>query len=265
MMVEIFGYCVALLIGLSLGLIGGGGSILTIPVLVYLFKMDPLDATGYSLFIVGVSSLLGAYMKFRKNEIDIKAASYFGITSIITVVLVRKYLLPAIPIHLFNIGNFEFTKSIATLLLFAFVMIIASINMINRKANQSIEPKKLNANAALIRGIEVGVLTGFIGAGGGFVIIPVLLFSFQLPMKKAIGTSLLIIAANSLFGFAGDLFINHFEWPLLLLITFISCIGILIGNKLSNTISGNKLKRGFGFFVLSVGCFIIIHEIIKLF
>ena len=263
-MIEIVGYCIALLIGVSLGLIGGGGSILTIPVLVYLFNMDPLDATGYSLFIVGCSSLLGAFMKFRKQEIDLKAAGYFGLTSIVTVILVRKYLLPIIPNDLLSVGDFMITKSMATLLLFGIVMIIASINMINRKANQLNEPKKLNANAALIRGLEVGILTGLIGAGGGFVIIPVLLFSFQLPMKKAIGTSLLIISANSLFGFVGDLFINRFDWPLLLSITVISCSGILIGNWLSNSISGNKLKRGFGFFVLSVGCFIIIHEIIKL-
>ncbi len=263
-MIEIIGYCIALLIGVSLGLIGGGGSILTIPVLVYLFKMDPLLATGYSLFIVGCSSLLGAFMKFRKQEIDLKAAGYFGLTSIVTVILVRKYLLPIIPNDLFSIGDFMITKSMATLLLFGIVMIIASINMINRKANQSNEPRKLNANAALIRGFEVGILTGFIGAGGGFVIIPVLLFSFQLSMKKAIGTSLLIIAANSLFGFVGDLFTTRFDWSFLLAITSISCIGILIGNWLSNTISGNKLKRGFGFFVLSVGCYIIIHEIIKL-
>lgn len=264
---EIIGYFTALLIGISLGLIGGGGSILTIPVLVYLFALDPLSATGYSLFIVGFSSLAGAIMKYRQNEVDTRAAGYFGLTSIITVLLVRKFILPAIPDHLLTIGNLNITKSLATLFLFAIIMIISSIHMIgkNPKNNSSLK-KPVSASGALIRGVEVGILTGFIGAGGGFVIIPVLIFSFQLPMKTAIGTSLLIIAANSLFGFAGDLLSSYsFDWLLLGKITAISCAGIFIGDRLSNHISGNRLKKGFGFFVLSVGCYIILHEIFKAF
>ena len=261
---EIIGYSIALFIGISLGLIGGGGSILTIPALVYLFGLEPVLATGYSLFIVGSSSLLGAIIKFRQGDVDTSAAGYFGLTSIITVILVRKFVLPAIPDQLFTLAGIEVTKSLAVLMLFAIVMIIASINMISRKELQHTgETKPVNARSALIKGIEVGILTGFIGAGGGFVIIPVLIFSFQLPMQKAIGTSLLIIAANSLFGFAGDLLVHQFHWPLLITFSSISCVGILIGNILGKKISGTRLKKGFGFFVLSVGCFMILHEIFK--
>lgn len=260
---EIAGYIAALLIGISLGLIGGGGSILTIPVLVYLFQIQPSIATGYSLFIVGCSSLAGAYKNYRRGNINYKAALYFGITSIITVVLIRKFLIPVIPEHLFTMGNFIVTKSLVTMLLFAVVMIIASLNMIQKEA-----PVKLDVNdhhihltKAMIRGVEVGILTGLLGAGGGFLIIPVLVFSFHLTMKDAIGTSLLIIAMNSLFGFAGDLFHHHFNWALLLPLTAIAITGTFVGRRLGQDLPGERLKKWFGWFVLIMGIYIIIHEL----
>ncbi len=260
---EIAGYIAALLIGLSLGLIGGGGSILTIPVLVYLFHIQPTLATGYSLFIVGCSSLAGAYKNYRRGNINFKAAFYFGIASIITVVLIRKFVVPVIPEDLFMIGNFTVTKSLATMLLFAVVMILASLNMIKKpvSANGHDEGQPIHLQKALIRGVEVGILTGFLGAGGGFLIIPVLIFSFHLPMKKAIGTSLLIIAMNSLCGFAGDLFHQHFDWMLLLPLTAIAVTGTFIGRRLGQDIQGDKLKKWFGWFVLVMGIYIIIHEL----
>lgn len=260
---EIAGYLAALLIGLSLGLIGGGGSILTIPVLVYLFHIQPTLATGYSLFIVGCSSLAGAYKNYRRGNINFKASFYFGIASIITVVLIRKFLVPVIPDHLFMIGSFPVTKSLATMLLFAVVMILASLSMIQKpvveKARAKDEP--IHLQKALIRGVEVGLLTGLLGAGGGFLIIPVLIFSFHLPMKEAIGTSLLIIAMNSLCGFAGDLFHQQFDWALLLPVTAIAVTGTFIGRRLGQDLSGEKLKKWFGWFVLIMGIYIIIHEI----
>ncbi len=260
---EIAGYFAALLIGISLGLIGGGGSILTIPVLVYLFNIQPTIATGYSLFIVGCSSLAGAWKNYRKGNINFKAAFYFGISSIITVVLIRKFLVPVIPEHLFVSGSFTVTKSLLTMLLFAVVMIIASLNMIRKDIIQQEEEadNPIHLTKALFRGIQVGILTGLLGAGGGFIIIPVLIFSFHLKMKEAIGTSLLIIAMNSLFGFAGDLFHHQFNWSLLLPITAIAITGTFIGRKMGETISGEKLKKGFGWFVLVMGIYIIIHEL----
>ena len=260
---EIVGYFAALLIGVFLGLIGGGGSILTIPVLVYLFHIPPAEATGYSLFIVGCSSLAGAWKHYRFGNINLKAAFYFGISSILTVLLIRKLLLPVIPDHLFRAGSFTVTRSLATMVLFALVMIVASLQMI-RKENipaQSGAHPGIRLGKALLQGVMVGVLTGLLGAGGGFIIIPVLVFSFQLPMKKAIGTSLLIIAMNTLSGFVGDLFHEQFNWWLLLPISAIAITGTFIGRKLGEKVPGEKLKSGFGWFVLITGIYIIIHEL----
>ncbi len=260
---EIAGYFAALLIGVSLGLIGGGGSILTIPVLVYLFQIPPTLATGYSLCIVGCSSLAGAYKYYRRGNIHFKAAFYFGLASIVTVVLIRKFLIPILPEHLFSIGNFVVNQSLATMLLFASVMIVASLNMIQKPATPSSDRihTPIRFTKAMIRGIEVGILTGLLGAGGGFLIIPVLIFSFHLTMKDAIGTSLLIIAMNSLFGFAGDLFHQQFDWALLLPLTAIAVAGTFIGRRLGQDLPGEKLKKWFGWFVMVMGIYIIIHEI----
>ncbi|MEN9686354.1 MAG: hypothetical protein RLZZ28_2140 [Bacteroidota bacterium] len=260
---EIIGYLASLLIGISLGMIGGGGSILTIPVLVYLFHIHPTLATGYSLFIVGCSSLAGAYKNYRKGSIHFKAAFYFGIPSILTVVLIRKWLIPIIPEQLWMMGSISITRSLLTMLLFAVVMIVASIHMIQKEAVQKPAGSlpSIQFSKALLKGVQVGILTGLLGAGGGFIIIPVLIFSFQLDMKKAIGSSLLIIAMNSLFGFLGDLFHQQFDWSLLLPITAIAITGTFIGRKMGETIPGEKLKKGFGWFVLVMGIYIIIHEL----
>ncbi len=260
---EIAGYFASLLIGISLGLIGGGGSILTIPVLVYLFQIEPAMATGYSLFVVGCSSLAGAFKNYQHKNIHFKAAFYFGITSIITVLLVRKFLLPIIPNYLGTVGSLIITKSLATMLLFAVVMIIASLQMIKKQIITTGLPQdqSIHFRKALVSGLEVGILTGLLGAGGGFLIIPVLVFSFHLSMKRAIGTSLLIIAMNSLFGFAGDLFHQQFNWSLLIPITTIAIIGTFIGRRIGQDLPGEKLKKGFGWFILLMGCYIIIHEL----
>lgn len=261
---EIAGYGAALLIGISLGLIGGGGSILTIPVLVYLFGLQPSAATGYSLFVVGCSSLAGAWKNYRKNNIHFRAGLFFGIPSIITVLLIRKLVLPAIPESVFSIGTFAVTKSLLTMVLFAIVMIIASLNMIHKPAEPKGDTDKnpFRLAMAIAKGVQVGILTGFLGAGGGFVIIPVLVFSFCLSMKQAIGTSLMIIAMNSLSGFAGDLFHQVFNWNLLIPVTIIAITGTFIGRKLGEFYSGDQLKKGFGWFVLVMGIYIILHELL---
>ncbi len=261
---EIAGYFAALLIGIFLGLIGGGGSILTIPVLVYLFQIEPSLATGYSLFIVGCSSLAGAWKNYRFGNINLKAAFYFGTASILTVVLIRRFLLPVIPTDLFRISDFIVTKSLATMVLFASLMIIAAVHMLTKEkipANSG-QPVTIHFGKAMIRGMQVGLITGLLGAGSGFIIIPILIFSFHLSMKKAIGTSLLIIAMNSLSGFVGDLFHQQFNWGLLLPITAIAITGTFIGRKLGEKVPGEKLKKGFGWFVLVIGIYIIIHELL---
>jgi uncharacterized membrane protein YfcA len=261
---EIIGYLASVLIGISLGLIGGGGSILTVPVLVYLFHVDPVIATAYSLFIVGSTSLVGTFSKYKQGLVNMKTALIFGIPSIAAVYATRKFIVPLIPDEVFTVGDFVVTKAILLMILFAVLMVFASVSMIREKKSSNGEPEgeqKFNYPLILVEGAIVGVLTGLVGAGGGFLIIPALVLLSKLPMKQAVGTSLLIIAAKSLIGFTGDL--GHFEmnWNLLLIVSGIAIAGIFLGNYLSLKIDGAKLKKGFGWFVLVMGLYIIAKEL----
>ena len=259
---QIAGYIAALFIGISLGLIGGGGSILTVPVLVYLFGVSPVLATSYSLFVVGSTSLIGSFNSWRKGLVDFKTALLFGITSIITVFITRKIIIPLIPedIHL---KSTTLHFSILTMALFAVLMLLASVSMIRSKHVKTTteDANKTNFARLIIYGLSIGLVTGFLGAGGGFLLIPVLVLLLHLPMKKAIGTSLFIIALNSLSGFIGDA--GHFQtnWIFLLTVSFVAMIGVFVGGLLSKSINGTKLKKGFGWFVLAMGIYIIIKEI----
>lgn len=257
------GYIASLLIGLSLGLIGGGGSILTVPVLVYLFGVDPVLATAYSLFIVGATSLVGAFPKYKNGEINIKTAIIFGIPSIISVYATRAYFVPAIPTEVFAIGSFVVTKAILMMMIFAVLMVFASVSMIKDNNNNQEEngEQVFNYPMILLEGTIVGILTGLVGAGGGFLIIPALVIFSKLPMKQAIGTSLLIIAAKSLIGFTGDLGKQTMDWQLLISVTILAIIGIFMGNLLGKKVSANSLKKGFGWFVLVMGIYIIVKEL----
>lgn len=260
---ETAGYIASIFIGISLGLIGGGGSILTVPVLVYLFSIDAVLATTYSLFIVGSTSVVGSISYFKKGLVHLKTVLLFGIPSVFAVVLTRTYILPLIPQEIFSIGNFILTKNILLMLLFAVLMIGASYSMI-KKSSQSTdtgsEEQSLNYFVILIQGIFTGVITGLIGAGGGFLIIPALVSFVKLPIKTAVGTSLVIISISSLTGFSMSLSGISVQWSFLLTIFFIAAIGILIGSYLSTKIDGKKLKPAFGYFVMVMGIYIIIKE-----
>jgi uncharacterized membrane protein YfcA len=265
-LLTIFGLLASTVIGISLGLIGGGGSILTVPVLVYLFNVDPVLATAYSLFIVGLSSLVGAFPKYKAGMIDLKTALVFGVPSIIAVFLTRKVLVPAIPATLFEVAGVSVTKALAMMILFAVLMVAASVSMIRDKKKEeqeTSEPRVFNYPMILLEGAVVGVLTGLVGAGGGFLIIPALVMLSKLPMKQAVGTSLLIIAAKSLIGFTGDVSENadKMDWTLLSIVTSLAIVGIFVGNQLSKKIDGAALKKGFGWFVLVMGIYIIIKEL----
>ena len=241
----IVGFFLAALIGVSLGLIGGGGSILTVPLLVYVMGVNPILATSYSLFIVGSTSMVGAFNNYIKGLVRIKTALLFGLSSITTVFLTRKFLLPAIPKHILTIGSFVLTENILTMLLFAILMLAASIAMIRNGNKTEVEDKvnlfgakQVNLAKLLLYGIAIGLATGLLGAGGGFLLIPTLVLLVGLPMKEAIGTSLLIIALNSLIGFTGD--IGHFsmDWEFLILMTLIAIAGIFVGGYLAKKLLG---------------------------
>lgn len=263
---EIIGYFASALIGVSLGLIGGGGSILTVPVLVYLFGVDPVLATAYSLFIVGSTSLVGTYPKYKEGLVNVKTAVIFGIPAILAVYATRAWLVPMIPNPVFSVGDFVVSKAMLMMGIFAILMVFASYSMISDKKGSSKEaevtgPQKFNYPMILAEGAVVGVLTGLVGAGGGFLIIPALVLFSKLPMKQAVGTSLLIIAAKSLIGFTGDLSQYDMDWTLLGIVTALAIVGIFIGNRLSRSVDGEKLKKAFGWFVLLMGIYILIKEL----
>ena len=260
---EIFGYFGALLMGIVLGLVGSGGSILTVPILVYLFAVNPVTATAYSLFAVGTTSLVGAIKNVKKKLIDFRTAIVFSIPAFIAVYITRKFIVPAIPEELFSVAGMTITKNIGIMLFFAIIMILAAVSMIVDRKTQEPEGVKIKFNYPLIviEGFVVGVLTGLVGAGGGFLIIPALVILAKLPMKKAVATSLLIIAVKSLIGFIGDIENLEIDWRFLLIFTGISVLGIFLGIWLNKFIPGHKLKKGFGWFVLLMGIYIIWKEI----
>ena len=249
------GFLASILIGVSLGLIGGGGSILTLPVLVYLLGFNPVVSTAYSLFIVGATSLVGSVNYMRQQQVNYKAAILFSVSSFIAVYPTRNYLIPAIPDPVFFTDAFVLPKSVAIMVFFAGIMLAASASMIRDKStpDQSRNDFRFNVPVIAINGMLVGLLTGIVGAGGGFLIIPALVLLIRLPMKMAVGTSLLIVAANTLIGFWGSTDNLLIDWPFLLKFMSLSVFGILLGTYLSRFVPGQKLKKAFGFWLVSTG------------
>ncbi len=257
----LIGFTGALFIGVILGLIGGGGSILTVPIFVYILGINPIIATAYSLFVVGSAALVGAVRNAQKGMVDFKTGIIFAIPAFITVYLTRKFVVPAIPQELFSVGDFMVTKDIGIMIFFALIMILASFSMIKGRKESNEQEVQYNYPLIIIEGLVVGFLTGIVGAGGGFLIIPALVLLAKLPMKKAVATSLMIIAIKSLIGFLGDVQNIEIDWTFLLGFTAISVIGIFIGLYLNKFIDGKKLKKGFGWFVLIMGIYIVLKEI----
>jgi len=263
---EIAGYIGAIITGLILGLIGGGGSILTVPILVYLFQIDAVLATAYSLFIVGLTSMVGSVSHIKLGNIHWKTAIAFGIPSICSVFFTRLVIVPHIPNPMFSIGTLVVSKQMGLLVLFAIIMILASYSMI-KPAKKKVESDdnnfKFSFPLIFSEGLIEGLITGLVGVGGGFLIIPVLVLSAKLPMKKAVGTSLMIIAAKSLIGFMGDMKGDKvIDWQFLFVYSSIAIVGILLGSVLSKKIAGEKLKPVFGWFVLFMGVYIILKELL---
>ena len=258
--VEIAGFAAAIVAGLVIGLAGGGGSILTVPIFVYLFNIQPVLATTYSLFVVGTTSLVGSIGYAFKKQIDFTVTAAFALPSFLSVFITRRYLVPAIPDLLFQYGSFALPKNEAILYFFAFIMIMAAQAMIRQpeREEQNSGPPRLGL--LMLDGLGVGVLTGTIGAGGGFLIVPMLVVLAGLPMHRAVATSVLIIAVNSFVGFLGDLNQTELDWRFLFKFTAFSIGGIVLGMYLSRFVSPTQLKRGFGGLVLTVAVSILIKE-----
>jgi len=264
---ELIGYFFAILMGLSLGMIGAGGSILTVPILVYFFKQDALVATTGSLFVVGVTALVGAAMNAKKGLVDSKTGIIFAIPSFAGVFAARRLLLPNIPDTLLSFGGFVMTKSLLVLAGFALLMIFASRAMIisgRPQALNSVDKISHSTASIAVKGFLVGATTGFVGAGGGFLIIPALVILLHIPIRTAIGTSLAIITANSLFGFAVSTSQQPINWTLLLTISGLGVAGLILGKRISSPFQESTLKKGFGYFVLVFGFFILVDQILKI-
>ncbi len=256
---QIAGFIAAILIGLSLGLIGGGGSILTVPIFVYIFRINAIMATTYSLFVVGLTSSAGAVSHYRKGNVNFKIALLFGIPSLIAVFIMRKWVRPALPNHVLSIGTFELTKSVLLMLVFAILMLAAAISMIRKKKDVCTSELSLCYIKLIFQSILVGLITGFIGVGGGFLIIPSLVLFAGLPMKKAIGTSLTVMTISSLLGVLGDVSMHvPINYTFLILFSIFAIAGIIMGSYLTKYITDTKLKPAFGWFVLLMGVFVLV-------
>lgn len=256
---EILGYVGALFIGLVLGLTGGGGSILTVPILVYLMSISPVTATAYSLFIVGTTSTFGAIQNYRKNLVDIKNGFIFAIPSFIAVYLTRKFIVPRIPEIIIE-SPILITKNTFLMLFFAVIMIFGALSVLKKKSQDTNNEEKRNLILIGIQTFTIGIIIGLVGAGGGFLIIPSLILFAKLPMKKAVGTSLFIIAMNSLVGFIGDVQNLEIDWLFLLTFSAISVVGIFIGMYLTKYTNESQLKKIFAYFVLLMAAIILLKE-----
>jgi uncharacterized membrane protein YfcA len=257
--VEVLGYIASIFIGLILGLLGGGGSILSIPILVYLFHVDAVEAAAYSLFIVGTTSLTGAIPKYREHLVSLRTAAVFGIPSIIGTFATRRWVVHHLPDIIWQTSHFTLSKRMLLLGLFAVLMILASASMIRGRKTEP-DDDRVRTGWLLAQGFFIGTLTGLVGAGGGFLIIPTLVLLTGLQFKIAVGTSLFIIAANSYSGFVGDLVNMNVDWSLLLPITALAIVGILVGNKLNRKLNSEFLRKAFGWLTLAMGCFILARE-----
>jgi uncharacterized protein len=259
---HVVGYLASLLIGVSLGLIGGGGSILTVPILVYLFGVDPVTATAYSLFVVGITSLAGSFVHFREGNIEIKTVFLFGIPSVFTVFLLRKFVVPSIPESIILWQGTALTKSDFFMFLFAGLMALSSVLMLVPR-NESKHSSPQSNGWIVFQGVVVGIVTGVLGAGGGFLIIPALVLWAKMSMKHAVGTSLAIITINSLIGFAGDVSAGmHFDFSFIIVFSLIATGGIVLGSRLTQFIPNKKLKPAFAVFVLLISFYIFGKELL---
>jgi hypothetical protein len=255
-------YLLFVVVGMLMGMLGGGGSILIVPLLVYGFELDPVIATGYSLFVVGITSLGGVMNSLRRGEINFSAWAWFGLPSVVSVYFTRRFLVPAIPDVLFSLGSFEMSRRSLLLTLFALLMIGASLHMLRKSESGSMSDRG-SAAVLVLSGLLTGFITSLVGAGGGFIIVPALLLLFPMNMQSTVTTALMIIATNSFVGFAGDISHTSMNWQLLVPLAALSLLGVWLGQAWARRIPDIGLKKAFGWFVLAMGILILYQELIS--
>ena len=260
---EITGFVLAFFIGMLMGLIGAGGSILTSALLIYIFGISPILSVSYTMITVCIISLAGSIQYYKRGLVDLKTGLIVGIPALITVYIMRKFVMPAIPKIIFRYHHFIFTKSLLITLIFAVLMIVISYSMIY-SPKQVLEKKEEPVNPLVLYalGIAVAILTGFAGVGGGFIILPALVFFANMDVKKAVGTSLFIITINTTVGFLGDFSTGlSYNWNFLLKYIGITLAGMILSNQFSKKTNGSVLKKIFGLAILIIGCWIIVEEL----
>ena len=260
---QIIGYLLALFAGVSIGMMGSGGSILTVPILVYIMHIEPVLATAYSLFIVGTSAAAGSIKNIRQKQVNFQIVLSFGAASILSVFFTRSYLLPLIPDSIQLANEAEISKSSLIMIIFALVMLAASSKMISPRKKENLPNQEAVTSFVplAIQGALIGLIAGMVGAGGGFLIVPTLIFFAHLPMRTAIGTSVTIIAIQSLIGFTGDLIVQDIDWLVVLIFTAVSILGVFVGMRWANKFSEKLLRKIFGWFVLMMAVFILLNEV----
>ncbi|WP_372473184.1 sulfite exporter TauE/SafE family protein [Capnocytophaga sp. ARDL2] len=256
------GLLLSFFVGITLGFMGSGGSILTVPILVYIVGVQPVVATAYSLFIVGSTALTGSVLNSKDKNIDFNTALLFGIPSLLTVFMTRSVIVPAISETIRLSETISFSKNTFIMVLFAIVMLFSALKMIQNKVRVTQDDnQEINHFWIVLQGGIVGLVAGLVGAGGGFLIVPALMMFAKLPIRKAMGTSLIIVAIQSLIGFLGDVKHLTIDWTFLLMFCFCSIIGIFVGIRWSKKIVDAKLKKIFGWFILAMAIFILRKEI----
>lgn len=242
-LLEILGYVAAIFTGFVLGALGSGGSILALPVLMYLFGIEPVEATSYSLFIVGATAVYGTIKNQRKSRVEWKVVLSFGAPMLIAVAVARSFFIPYLPDEILGFSSGQFIT-----LLFAILMLFAAIAMWKGKKEKGGRRPMV---VLILQGFLTGLLTGTVGAGGGFIIVPVLVLGLSLSVKNAVGTSLAIIAVNSMIGFGSDLLVGKIsiDWQLILLFTLMSAAGLYLGSRIANKLPQAILKKAFAVMV----------------
>jgi uncharacterized membrane protein YfcA len=259
---EILGYIALIAVGMVLAMIGGGGSLLSVPILVYLFSLDVITASSYSLFIVGTTSLFGAWLKQKDQRVDMRSGFIFIACSVIAIFSTRRWIMPSIPDEVFIYDNITLTKRALILGLFALFAIISSLAILLKRNHNTTVGEESRLSLLVPVGFSTGILVGVVGAGGGFIILPSLSFFARLPFKMALGTTLMVIGMNSLLGFVGDVMNYEINWTFLLLITALAVAGMLIGDSFSRRIPVQHLRDSFGWIMLTMALAIVVTEFV---